>query len=576
MDIEKRKIQWKVSLQTVATIFVVVGIFFSVLFMVLGSQNTYSCKEWNDGWTIEVDDTTYENQSIDDFSMEEVAPGDSVVLTNTFGTNLTNKHLSLAFYTYQSTVTAYIDGIETYNYGQDYYEQGTLVPTKLNVIDLGEDTDGKEIKIEIMAASTYSYRYIERIYIGPSIEMFSYLINTKFVSIFSSFFIISVGILSIGLALTLRGKKLPSMKTITIGVFLLMLGLWISCNSRIILLVNKNEIFDTYLEYVVFYSFVIPLAFYFWNYAKRTKKDRNIWKILFVLNIIMFVVATVLNATNVFYYPEFLPYFHIFYAIYVVFMLYLIIKKIVKKEADRSDKLLSIGFAVFSLGSILGIFYSEFGGIDVINPLSSNSILPVTSVILTLFMIGSYFLSIIDYLYEKGEYDQLTKLAYVDFLTNISNRSTAVKYMEDLDEEHVMYSVISIDVNNLKVVNDTLGHSSGDKLLVDLSKLLQSRFGKYGCVARMGGDEFFVVLKKVDFKSTLVILKDFVEDLKSFNSQKGSDFAISISYGCASTDENKKFNNRDVYILSDNRMYKMKEHFHKTYGGRDVNETEKH
>lgn len=575
MDIEKRKIQWKVTLQTVATIFIVVGIFFSVLFMVLGSENIYSCEEWNDDWTIEVDDTIYDDQSIEDFSMDEVAPGDSVILTNTLSSSFDNIHTSIAFYTYQSTVTAYVDGTVIYNYGQDYYEEGTLVPTNLNIIDLSEDFEGKEIKIEIMATSTYSYRYVERIYIGPSIEMFSYLINIKFVSIFSSFFIISVGILSIGLALTLRGKKLPSMKTITIGVFLLMLGLWLSCNSRIILLVNKNEIFDTYLEYVVFYTFVIPLSLYFWNYAKKRKMDRNIWKTLFGLNIILFIVATILNVTNVLYYPELLPYFHIFYMTYVVYFVYLIVKKIVKKEADRSDKLLSVGFIVFSLGSVLGILFSEFGGMNAITPLSSNSVLPITSVVLTLFMIGSYFLSIIDYLYEKGEYDQLTKLAYVDFLTNISNRSTAVKYMEDLDAGHVMYSVISIDVNNLKVVNDTLGHAAGDKLLVNLSLLLQERFGKYGCVARMGGDEFFVVLKKVDSKATLEIIKDFMDDLRSFNSQKDSAFEISISYGCASTEENEKYNNHDVYILSDNRMYKMKDLFHKVYSRSNVYGKEK-
>jgi len=565
MKINEKQLRWKFIFETIGIIFILIGVFFASLFAIMGFQNTYACHVWNDDWTIQVDGSTYEHQAIDTFSMHEIKPGKKVILTNIIPSDTETKQLSIAFYTYQSTVEAYINDSSIYEYGMDYYESNDLVPTNLNIIDLGQEYGGKELRIEIMATITYSYRYIEQIYMGPTVEIFSYILKTKFISVFSSFFIISVSIISIGLALTLYGKKMSGRNTFSIGAFLLMLGTWIACNSRIILLFNKNELFDTYLEYIVFFLMTIPLLMYFWKYAKDDKKDKNIWIVLLGVNILLFFIATVLSLNHLFYYPEFLPIFHTFDGLLVFYILYLIIKRWLKRKVNQSNIMLSIGFFAFALGSFIGIIFSEFGSNDSVVPLNSTYILPLTSVILTLFLIGSYFISIIDYLYEKGEYDSLAKLAYVDFLTNLANRTTAVKYMQDLDEKHKVYSVISIDVNNLKIVNDTQGHLQGDQLLVNLSFLLKARFSKYGCVARMGGDEFLVILKDYNLDKTKEILEIFDDDLKKFNDRKDASYTISISYGYASTQENKDYTGHDVYIISDSRMYEMKEAYHKDF-----------
>lgn len=565
MEKLSERIGWKFSLQTIGTIFIVIGVFFIGLFSMMGLSNTYSCEEWNDNWTIQVAGEKYEDQSIRDFKIEEVGIGDSVILENTISEDLGEGQISIAFYTYQSTVEVYVRDELIYEYGQDYYQEGSIVPTNLNIIDFGAGFEGEELRIEITATASYSYRYIERIYIGPTVEIFSFLMNMKFVSVYSSFFIISVSILSIGLALTLYVKKMKGGKTLTIGFFLLMLGSWLACNSRIILLFNENELFVTYLEYILFYIFVIPLLFYFWDYVKNNKIERIIWKSIIGVNISMFIISLILNQTGVFFFPEMLPIFHIFYILIVAFIIYLIVKRWVKKKANKSDLLLSIGFFCFAFGAFIGIAFSELGGLNSIAPLSSSSILPLTSVVLTLFLIGSYFLSIIDYLYEKGEYDSLTKLAYVDFLTNISNRPSAVKFMEDLDSKKEVYSVVSIDVNNLKRVNDELGHYYGDKLLKNLGFLLSEYFSKFGSVARMGGDEFLVVLKNIGMEESKKMMEGFNEKITDFNSQKDAKFEISISYGIASIEENSQYTNKDVYTISDNRMYEMKEEYHKRY-----------
>ena len=65
---------------------------------------------------------------------------------------------------------------------------------------------------------------------------------------------------------------------------------------------------------------------------------------------------------------------------------------------------------------------------------------------------------------------------------------------EDLDRSREDYCLVSVDVNGLKDTNDRLGHAAGDQLLRDYATALKANFGDEELCARMGGDEFLVVM----------------------------------------------------------------------------------
>jgi len=136
--------------------------------------------------------------------------------------------------------------------------------------------------------------------------------------------------------------------------------------------------------------------------------------------------------------------------------------------------------------------------------------------------------------------------------------------MEELDEKKSIFTLIAIDVNNLKIVNDTLGHTAGDQLLINLSYLLKRNFEKYGKVARMGGDEFLVIMEDTNKNVAKNKMDKFLVELDKFNNRPEKKYTISLSYGIASTDEKDGLNSHDIYVLSDKRMYKMKQEYHKT------------
>mgnify|MGYP002510309506 CR=1 FL=1 len=88
-----------------------------------------------------------------------------------------------------------------------------------------------------------------------------------------------------------------------------------------------------------------------------------------------------------------------------------------------------------------------------------------------------------------------SRLAFIDYLTNIYNRNALERDLSKCQEtENLTYFIA--DLNDLKLVNDTIGHSAGDKLLQGFAGLLVDAVGKDGRAYRQGGDEFAVLYRK--------------------------------------------------------------------------------
>ena len=562
------KSSWDVKflLKVTLSMFFLVLIFAVMIVLSLGFTDNNESFEWDDGWTIQVRDETYVDQSISQFGMDTVDPGETVILTNNIPDTFGDRAISVSFFSYQSKVEAYIDGNSYYSYGRTEYNEGSFIPTENNVLDLGSENCGKEIRIEITASNHYSFKYVDKIIIGPNNQLFSYLMHSKFVAIFSGLFLVSVGLITIGLSLIFLIEHTDWVQTFVMGVFIILLGAWIESNSRALFVFNNDSSLDTIIEYVTFYLFPLPLTLYFRNYAQKNKRNKNIWLGFLSLQIIGFILSIILHVSNVVYFPDLSPYWHVFYVTYAVFLVFLMIRKFVDKSADKYDKLLFAGFFVFAVSVILGILASEFSPSNFGVPLTSTIVLPAASVILVLFLLGSYFSRIIDYLYQKGEHDSLTRLAYVDFLTDIPNRTNAVKYMERIDNKNDQLAVMSCDVNDLKRVNDKFGHLVGDELLKDFAEILRETFAREGSViARMGGDEFLVVFNGTSKEKIETQIETFKDNIKNFNETGDRIYKLSICYGIAFRKKGEDINALDLYKESDDRMYAMKQEYHKSH-----------
>ncbi|WOE69787.1 GGDEF domain-containing protein [Hydrogenimonas thermophila] len=158
---------------------------------------------------------------------------------------------------------------------------------------------------------------------------------------------------------------------------------------------------------------------------------------------------------------------------------------------------------------------------------------------------------------EKIE-DTLEK-ATKDPLTDLYNREFFSEYVEKILKENrrkgESITLIFLDLDNFKSVNDNYGHEEGDQVLKDVATILKNSFRDHDVIIRYGGDEFIVLaqLNRVeisDLNSVLMSLKERIEE----NFKK---YGISISYGMAiyplETD-----NLKDLIQLADQRMYEQK------------------
>ncbi|MBP2642875.1 MAG: hypothetical protein H6Q67_762 [Firmicutes bacterium] len=124
---------------------------------------------------------------------------------------------------------------------------------------------------------------------------------------------------------------------------------------------------------------------------------------------------------------------------------------------------------------------------------------------------------------ENKQYEEkINYLAYTDSITGLANRTAWDNRIQSViggcENENSSGAVLYIDIDNFKNVNDSYGHTFGDKLLVYIGQLLNSFFPEFCFVARMGGDEFAILLDKPSDRSEVTkcvnnILKLFAKPL---------------------------------------------------------------
>ena len=138
--------------------------------------------------------------------------------------------------------------------------------------------------------------------------------------------------------------------------------------------------------------------------------------------------------------------------------------------------------------------------------------------------------------------------------------------MEDLDKTELDYCIISIDLNGLKYVNDEFGHPSGDKYIKDFAKVLTTTFDETGFCARIGGDEFLVILEDTTDGNIEALLGRLTSALNVMNALY-SEYHRSVATGYAFRHEcPENATSHEVYLLADQRMYELKRKMHEELG----------
>jgi len=156
---------------------------------------------------------------------------------------------------------------------------------------------------------------------------------------------------------------------------------------------------------------------------------------------------------------------------------------------------------------------------------------------------------------QKEKEKHIEYLSYHDYLTNLYNRRYYEKELMRINtKDNFPISLIMADVNGLKLTNDAFGHDAGDELLLTVANTIKNECKDIFTTARIGGDEFVVLLPKTNFEKANQLVKTIRKKLAQIKNTRS---LISVSFGfhtITSIDESIS----NLFIQAENNMYRHK------------------
>lgn len=152
---------------------------------------------------------------------------------------------------------------------------------------------------------------------------------------------------------------------------------------------------------------------------------------------------------------------------------------------------------------------------------------------------------------------QLRDLAERDTLTGLYNRRSFENKLNEYNGKPInQIAMISIDINGLKFINDTLGHFIGDNMIITAGHLIFQEFSAHGHVARIGGDEFGIILDGIEENQVEIMLNQLSQTVEQY-SLTAKECGLSLAYGYA-YHKTGIVNMGLMYQEADNNMYQNK------------------
>jgi diguanylate cyclase (GGDEF)-like protein len=223
--------------------------------------------------------------------------------------------------------------------------------------------------------------------------------------------------------------------------------------------------------------------------------------------------------------------------------------------------LIITAISIFVAESVVMIFISTFSNISMLEEavLDSSLLVLLVSPVLLFFI----FRPLIQHISERKIIEErLRTTSTSDDLTGLLNRrgffnlaEQQLKTAKRLKKELIL---LYADVDNLKRINDVIGHSQGDLVLVETAQLFRMTFRESDIIARLGGDEF-VALSTGEIESDEeTVRRRLQESLQNLNKQRDHSYNLSISIGVVRCEPDELTSIDELIKQADDLMYKEK------------------
>ena len=495
------------------------------------------------GWTISVDGNIVAENVTLPYSIKENVKGKTSVATRILPMEYPNNNTCLAIETGMSSLELLVDGQSLYRF------DATGSPWKVPVygggfshfVRLPDWTRGKEITLKMEFSSNNSFAGNIRVpelgskasvLLEQQKEWPSLVFGYSFILLGLICFLVSLGFK--------KGKERDNL--FYFGWIEITLGSWVFTQSCSKIFIMRNPALP--MNFSIAALFLLPFFLSKFVCISYTvgPSEKKLCKLslLFPLG---YVVGGVLQIAGLVQYTDMLIYAGLALALYLFAFFIVSFIDYCKGNKALGSFLLAILILIISVAAeevllFLGIL------------LRNAVILHLGMALSGAILFWHSALIIKEGSLSKFKEQMLLEIAYTDSLTGLSNRSAYEKRIQTIMDTKTKPEVIGVllmDINNLKEVNDTLGHLEGDRILKDFSRKIERLTPSKSEIYRIGGDEFVCLIAKTTEEQLQKIANE-IENTTFANS-----YSVAIGYSIFIPKKKEKFSK--IIHKADSSMY---------------------
>ena len=417
-----------------------------------------------------------------------------------------------------------IDDQILYEYDDTSFPRNAQMASRVNCTAVLPDSfSGDTVAFTYENKSNGEY-HIPKVYVGPSDAVFLYHCSLDAFTMITVFALTVLGVLSICIYLYLKHMQVEEKRFANIAFFLLFCDCWFLTDSSLAQMISGSSPVIRYISFYAFMLLAVPMLHFL-----RNTESLNDHPVIDAVTWAFYINAILQSLLNyLFGIPliDMLFVTHILLFGGIILMMMLLIRTY-KSSHDTELRTILVSFAVVAGGgavSLLLYWLLQISWYEVCFELGI--------VILIILLIRTLIISMVQNLKFRTEAQVYQRLAKEDRMTGLKNRRAFEELMTDVEKNADSYQnlyLVFMDLNRLKNVNDTMGHRTGDEMIIAAAQCIEKAFSGIGSCFRIGGDEFCAVLPNTSLDADQLSAR-LDEELRICNTIH-SRYQISIARG---------------------------------------------
>lgn len=455
----------------------------------------------------------------------------------------------LSVYTHHQKLRVYIDDTLIYSY------EPTILPDWLqtyrafyHIIVIPKDLDGQLCLETVPLVKSSAGEYAE-VLTGDNARILNHILKDRWYKLLAGLLLLFVGIVYIGIGIpfSIYTKSLSSSQIL--GALILITGLWQLEESRALQLILGSQPLHWSFEYIL--PLCIPFVAFRFIQSIVGEKRKVPMMILFVIDLTGVLLQVILQLTGL---VPFTNSVFITYILYVITFLFSVV--LINRELTFISKKINY---LFVISMIVGLILFVLHSFGIVKSVIADACLMFGLILIFFSLSVAVYQRTIARFEELKTTEMYRKLAMIDIATGAGSRSAWYNFLDTYEDNETCtdeYCLIMFDMNNLKKINDTYGHQTGDKVLAAFYNCLSKAFNSDGKIYRVGGDEFICLCTKSSrqkIERMLATFDSYVEEQSSVPN------AFSAAYGTAYFVPHTKKDFKLAQDEADKRMYECKQ-----------------